>query len=168
MRTPFASHGSRFGAFILDLGFAYIASFMGGMFGAQVATAFAQPHAHVAGSGFLLGWYFWGFGMGFVNMVILQGITGSSLGKMLFGLKVVNRRGEPMGVALAFGRRVAYYLSVIPLFLGFTTIFFNEKRRAIHDMICETVVIRSGTHYPWQQAQPILLPQPSDVAQKAA
>jgi uncharacterized RDD family membrane protein YckC len=64
-------------------------------------------------------------------------------GKMLLGLKVI-RLGEPhnLGVGQAIGRYVAYYLSAIPLCIGFIWIAFDARKQGWHDKLANTVVIK--------------------------
>jgi uncharacterized RDD family membrane protein YckC len=65
-------------------------------------------------------------------------------GKMLFGLKVVT----PMGFRITFGTAVARYLSLflsgLMLGFGFLMAAFDDEKRALHDRICNTRVIRAA------------------------
>ena len=66
----------------------------------------------------------------------------SSPGKMLFRLQIVDEKsGLPMTERQAIIRFLGYFVSTIPLSLGFVWILFNKKRRGFHDMIAGTVVI---------------------------
>ena len=68
--------------------------------------------------------------------------TGATPGKMIAGLKVIRPGGSPIGTGRAFGRYFAKILSSITL-VGFILAAFDSEKRALHDMICDTRVIRS-------------------------
>jgi uncharacterized RDD family membrane protein YckC len=69
------------------------------------------------------------------------GICGKTPGKMAFGLKVVRLTGEPLTFGAAFLRWIGYFLSSLPLNLGFIWIAFDEKKQGFHDKLAGTVVI---------------------------
>lgn len=64
-------------------------------------------------------------------------------GKMALGLKVVRPDGRPVGVGRAFGRYFAKMLSAIMLWIGFIMVAFDSDKRGLHDMICDTRVVRT-------------------------
>lgn len=64
-------------------------------------------------------------------------------GKMLFSLKVVHAETlNTISPGQAVWRYFAYVLSSIPLMLGFVWAAFHPKKRALHDLLSKTVVIR--------------------------
>lgn len=63
-------------------------------------------------------------------------------GKMLTGLKVVTSDGNPMTYKRAFGRFFAELLSSFTCNIGYIMAAFDEEKRALHDRICDTRVIR--------------------------
>ncbi len=66
----------------------------------------------------------------------------STFGKQVFGLRVVRRRDNaPVGVARSLVRALAYWLSALPLFLGFLMALLPGGR-ALHDVIAGTMVIK--------------------------
>jgi uncharacterized RDD family membrane protein YckC len=67
---------------------------------------------------------------------------GATLGKMLMGVKVVTVSGGPISVGRAFGRYFAQILSGLILGIGFIMAAFDDQKRALHDHICNTRVIR--------------------------
>ena len=67
---------------------------------------------------------------------------GATLGKMLVGVKVITPSGGPISVARAFGRYFARYLSWLILGIGFIMAAFDDQKRALHDHICNTRVVR--------------------------
>ena len=70
----------------------------------------------------------------------------ASLGKMAVGIKVTRGSGERISFWRAFGRYAAYALTVI-LSLGLgglvsaLTTGLTERKQALHDMMCDTLVV---------------------------
>jgi uncharacterized RDD family membrane protein YckC len=64
-------------------------------------------------------------------------------GKMIFGLKVVRPDGSPISTGQAVGRFFSYILSSIILLIGFMMAGWDDEKRALHDRICDTRVIRT-------------------------
>ncbi|MGB9700099.1 MAG: RDD family protein [Thermodesulfobacteriota bacterium] len=67
-------------------------------------------------------------------------VWGQTIGKMIFGLRVVQTDGHPLSTGRALLRAVAYFLSAFPLGLGFLWVGFSSKKRSWHDWIAGTVV----------------------------
>ena len=67
---------------------------------------------------------------------------GATPGKMALGLKVVRPDGRPVDLGRAFGRYFAKMLSGLILFIGYIIAGFDSEKRALHDMICDTRVVR--------------------------
>jgi len=66
-------------------------------------------------------------------------------GKMITKLKVVDAKtGGKMSLGQAIGRYFAYLVAMLPLFLGFIWIGFDEKKQGWHDKLAGTVVIRDN------------------------
>jgi uncharacterized RDD family membrane protein YckC len=64
-------------------------------------------------------------------------------GKLVAGLKVVRPDGSRVGLGRAFGRYFAKMLSLVILCIGYIMIGFDAEKRGLHDMICDTRVIKS-------------------------
>lgn len=62
-------------------------------------------------------------------------------GKMAVGIKVVRSDGQGCGFWRGFGRYFAMILSGIILGIGFLMAAFTARKQALHDMICDTVVV---------------------------
>ncbi|MGE8231874.1 MAG: RDD family protein [Stenotrophomonas sp.] len=78
----------------------------------------------------------------------------ATLGKMAVGIKVVRSNGERLTLGRAVGRFFAYLLSSITLCIGFVMAAFTERKQALHDIICDTLVVDkfAFTEHPeWQQ-----------------
>ena len=65
----------------------------------------------------------------------------ATLGKMAIGIKVVREDGSRISFMRGMGRYFALIVSSIPLGLGFVMAGFTERKRALHDMMCDTVVV---------------------------
>lgn len=76
------------------------------------------------------------------NFVIFPMFTGKSLGKMLTGLRIVKADGNPPSLAsLLIRHLLGYPLTVLTLGLGFLLSVFNQKGRALHDVLAGTIVV---------------------------
>ena len=69
---------------------------------------------------------------------------GATPGKMALSLRVVRSDGSLLGLGRAFGRHFAKILSGLILLIGFIMAGFDSEKRGLHDMICDTRVVRSG------------------------
>jgi len=67
---------------------------------------------------------------------------GQTIGKMIFGLRVVQIDGRPVSFSRALSRTLAYALSALPFFLGFFWVGFTSSKRSWHDEIAGTMVVR--------------------------
>jgi uncharacterized RDD family membrane protein YckC len=76
--------------------------------------------------------------------VILFWVSRSATpGKMAIGAEIVDARsgGKPT-TGQFVGRYFAYYISLLPLFLGFLWIAFDRRKQGWHDKLAGTVVVR--------------------------
>jgi uncharacterized RDD family membrane protein YckC len=70
-------------------------------------------------------------------------------GKMALRLRVVDAdTGKAISVAKGVGRYLAYYVSAIPLCLGFIWVGIDKKKQGFHDKLAGTVVIRERGKEP--------------------
>lgn len=67
---------------------------------------------------------------------------GATPGKMALGLKVLRPNGSMVDLGRAFGRYFAKLLSWLVLGIGYIMIGFDAEKRGLHDMICDTRVVR--------------------------
>ncbi|SIQ38831.1 RDD family protein [Solilutibacter tolerans] len=65
----------------------------------------------------------------------------ATLGKMAVGIKVANADGSRIGFSRGLLRWLGLFLSALPLGIGFLMAAFTERKRALHDMACDTVVV---------------------------
>ena len=68
-------------------------------------------------------------------------IWSTTLGKRIFGLRVVRNDGSKIGIGRAFARTLCYYASLILIGIGFLMIAFRRDKRGLHDLICDTKVV---------------------------
>jgi uncharacterized RDD family membrane protein YckC len=67
---------------------------------------------------------------------------GATPGKLLFGLRVVNVSGKPLGLRHVVARCLAKGLVGLPtLCIGYLIVAFDEEKRGLHDQIAQTRVI---------------------------
>jgi uncharacterized RDD family membrane protein YckC len=70
------------------------------------------------------------------------GAHGATPGKMALGLKVVRPDGDKVSYLRAFGRYWAERLSAMILAIGYIIAGFDSQKRALHDHICDTRVVK--------------------------
>ena len=73
---------------------------------------------------------------------ILITLWATTVGKRTFGLYVLRSDGSRIGFGRALARNLAAVLSLLILGIGFLMIAFRQDKRGLHDLICDTVVIR--------------------------
>ena len=84
-----------------------------------------------------------GFGAAIVYFtVFISWNNGQTLGKKLFGIKVVQLDNSPLSLWQAFGRQGGYSAGFATGLLGFLQIYWDPNRQAIQDKVAETLVLR--------------------------
>ena len=82
--------------------------------------------------------------IGFVALTVwFWGKFGATPGKMICGLRIVRPNGERISYARALGRYLAQLLSYVILYIGFIMAAFDSEKRALHDRVCDTRVIKT-------------------------
>lgn len=71
------------------------------------------------------------------------GKWGKTLGKAAIGAKVIRTDGSRVGYWRAFSRFWAYVLNGLTLNIGFLIIVWTSKKQGLHDMICDTIVVKT-------------------------
>ena len=80
-----------------------------------------------------------------LNLGVLPGLTGFTLGKWAAGLRILRDDGRAIGIGRAFARHFGGYpLSFITLGIGFLMAALTSRGRALHDLIAGTIVVREG------------------------
>jgi uncharacterized RDD family membrane protein YckC len=79
---------------------------------------------------------------GALYYILLHWLFGQTLGKMLFRLRVVTLSGGSISLGTSLLRWVGYLLSLLPLFLGYVLAGLRADKRALHDLVARTRVVR--------------------------
>ena len=66
---------------------------------------------------------------------------GHTLGQVAVRVAVTDRDGYHISLRQSLVRLIVWPLSVLPLGLGVTTMFFDKEQRMLHDMLAGTVVV---------------------------
>lgn len=77
-----------------------------------------------------------------VYFVAMWTWKGTTLGSLVFGLKVIRTDGRPVNFAVALVRSLASIFSGLVLFLGFLWVAWDRDKQAWHDKIAGTIVVR--------------------------
>jgi len=88
--------------------------------------------ANVVGSLLGIGYFVW--------MPVACG--GQTVGKMAAGIAIVRPDGSPLTVLRCLGRWAGYILSTLLAGLGFVMAAFTDQKRALHDYLAGTRVVR--------------------------
>jgi uncharacterized RDD family membrane protein YckC len=76
-------------------------------------------------------------------------------GKMAVGARIVDARtGERPSTGQLIGRYFAYYVSILPLFLGLFWVGWDRRKQGFHDKLANTVVVRTTRKAKFQGAGP--------------
>jgi uncharacterized RDD family membrane protein YckC len=78
-----------------------------------------------------------------VAIVAFWVVKNATPGKMVIRAKIVDAKtGGAPSLSQYVIRYLGYYLSMIPLFLGFLWVAFDPKKQGWHDKLAGTVVVR--------------------------
>jgi len=81
-----------------------------------------------------------------LDLGVLPGLTGLTLGKWATGLRIERNDGEEIGILRALLRHfVGYPLSFLLFGLGFLIAAVTVRGRGLHDIIAGTIVVREGS-----------------------
>ncbi|GAC67319.1 RDD family protein [Gordonia soli] len=138
---PLASLGRRLAAAALDGAF-FIAVIIALVIAANIIAAWAPQDSTLAGTIWIATTiaspilYILG------NAVLLQGLSGATLGKHLMGIDVVNDATDaPIGFNRALLRAAITYLIDLPTLIGPALIVLTPHGRTLADRTCHTLVI---------------------------
>lgn len=85
----------------------------------------------------------------------------ATFGKRMMGIKVVDYKGGRIGFGRATGRTFAKMLSYALLYIGFVMAGTSSRKRALHDYIAQTYVVRKdfepGDELPDTKSHPVWL-----------
>jgi uncharacterized RDD family membrane protein YckC len=143
--TAYASWGARLGGAVIDvligapgyvLGY-FLAYATGSPTTVDPATfaVHGGPDYDFLFVGFLVTLVIWCLNL------LRQGVTGSSVGQRVFGIRIVHwQSGRPIGFRLALGHYLAHVLD-FPLLLGFLWPLWDRERQTFADKACGVVVL---------------------------
>ena len=146
----FAGFWKRFAAYTIDsvlvgiVGAIFQVMIAGAMFGGMAALGDGPAGLLASGAGIgalallylaplALGAAYFGFFHASANQ--------ASLGKMAVGIKVTDEAGGHISFWRGFGRYFGLIVSSIPLGIGLIMAGFTDRKRALHDMMCSTLVV---------------------------
>jgi uncharacterized RDD family membrane protein YckC len=99
--------------------------------------------ARSAGSSSLTIGVFLALAVATLDLGVLPGLTGLTIGKWATGLRIRRSNGMELGIGRAFLRHfIGYPLSALTLGLGFVIAAFNTRGRCLHDLLAGTIVVR--------------------------
>ncbi|MFD8819960.1 RDD family protein [Streptomyces sp. NPDC059627] len=127
---PYANWGQRFGGTIVD-GLVFLVPY--------IIVIVGRNNGAIRAIGVLaiLGVAIW--------QLIMEGRTGQTVGKKALGIRLVKEAtGQPIGVGMAFVRRIAHFLDSLACYLGWLWPAWDAKRQTFADKVCGTIVIRSN------------------------
>ncbi|MFD4524491.1 RDD family protein [Streptomyces sp. NPDC058470] len=76
--------------------------------------------------------------------LIQEGRTGQTVGKKALGIRLVREiDGQPLGVGMAFVRRLAHFLDSLACYLGWLWPAWDAKKQTFADKVCSSIVIRT-------------------------
>lgn len=80
-----------------------------------------------------------------LDLGVLAGLTGRSIGKWTTGLRIERISGGAPGIPRALLRHfIGYPLSLLLFGLGFLVVTVSSSGRSLHDLIAGTIVVRKG------------------------
>jgi uncharacterized RDD family membrane protein YckC len=81
--------------------------------------------------------------------------AGQSIGNRILGIRVLDADiGRSLPYARAFVRTLMSNLSALPCFLGFFWMLWEPRRRTWHDMVANSLVVRTTFYPPGEFARP--------------
>jgi uncharacterized RDD family membrane protein YckC len=127
---PYANWGQRFLGTLVD-GLVFLVPYILVLFSSKAAVL------GIIGGLAIFGIAIW--------QLIQEGRTGQTVGKKALGIRLVKEAtGQPIGVGMAFVRRIAHFLDSLACYLGWLWPAWDAKRQTFADKVCGTIVIRSN------------------------
>jgi len=66
----------------------------------------------------------------------------ATVGKIVMGIKVVNKNNQPLDFSKALLRNLSKILSAIIMGIGYIMIIFDDRKQGLHDKIADTFVVK--------------------------
>lgn len=78
-----------------------------------------------------------------VAIIAFWALKQATPGKMAISAKIVHARtGQPASTGQLIGRYFAYFVAMLPLFLGIVWVAFDKRKQGWHDKLAGTVVVK--------------------------
>ncbi|MGA4958105.1 RDD family protein [Streptomyces lavendulocolor] len=78
-----------------------------------------------------------------VLQLVKEGKTGQTIGKKALGICLLREAdGRPLGVGMAFVRKLAHFLDSVACYLGWLWPLWDEKKQTFADKVCSTAVYK--------------------------
>jgi len=77
-------------------------------------------------------------------LLFLHAYSGKTIGKLIFGIRVVKEDGSGISLSDSFVRWIGYYLSALPLFYGYFSALFDHNYQTWHDKLSKSFVIKDN------------------------
>ena len=138
-------------AFALGIPLALVMGLIGAITGAGAGYAFSARSSAFGHPGLTLVSYLLTaamYGWFYSNTSLM-----ATPGKLAVGIKVVRSSGEPISFLRGFARYWASFISLLLLFAGYIMVAFTDRKQALHDIICDTIVVDKwaySEHPEWQ------------------
>ncbi|MFI7402763.1 RDD family protein [Streptomyces sp. NPDC049541] len=132
MQPPYANWGQRFLGTLVD-GLVFLVPYIIVIVGGVSKTWAVAIIGYLA----IIGVAIW--------QLIKEGQTGQTVGKKAVGIRLVREAdGQPLGVGMAFVRRLAHFLDSLACYLGWLWPAWDAKRQTFADKVCSSIVIRTN------------------------
>ncbi|MFH8795490.1 RDD family protein [Streptomyces sp. NPDC017941] len=133
-RPELAHWGLRVGAFFVDM-LVFVGIYVVMLIGLVIDVNAVRAAIGVLGVIALIGMA--------IYQLIQEGRTGQTIGKKALGIRLLRELdGRPVGVGMAFVRRLAHFLDSLPLYIGWLWPLWDSKKQTFADKVCGTVVIK--------------------------
>lgn len=80
-----------------------------------------------------------------VLYILMEGLWGTTPGKKLIGIKIVDDRGQVPGIVKALIRNILRIVDSLPTLyiIGIVLIYSNDDNQRLGDMVADTYVVRT-------------------------
>ena len=130
----FAGFWARLAAYLVDCAIIIIIGLV-----IVIGSAFAGEEGMLIGSivNLLVNLLYW--------PVLESSSRQATFGKSIVGIQVTDLNGNRVSFLRAFFRNLAKIVSAIPLCIGFLLAAFTSRKQALHDIITDSLVVRTGS-----------------------
>ena len=138
-----ASFTRRFFAFLVDLVLIILVSFVTLIFG-LFAAGYDPVNGMINLSYIIFPVYLILTLLSSTYLLFLHAYSGKTVGKLIFGIRVVKEDGSVINLSDSFVRWIGYFLSALPLFYGYFSAIFDINYQTWHDKLSKSYVVRDN------------------------